>query len=98
MDTRDPIWAQQAIDEATDALRLDPDRAEVRYVLGLTLAGAGRLDEASAELYRALALQPNYEDARRQLGLVFADQGNIDGAIVEFRRAIALRPTVTGPL
>ena len=97
VDTRDPIWAQQAIDEATNALGLDPDRAEVRYVLGLTLAGAGRLDEASAELYRALALQPNYEDARRQLGLVFANQGNIDGAIVEFRRAIALRPTSPAP-
>ena len=62
----------------------------------LTLAGAGQLDEASAELYRALALQPNYEDARRQLGQVLAEQGNIDGAIIEFRRAIALRPDVTG--
>ena len=95
--TRDPIWAQQAIEEATNALRLDPERAEVRYVLGLTLAGGGRLDEASAELHRALALQPNYEDARRQLGLVFATQGNIDGAIIEFRRAIALRPTSPAP-
>ena len=63
----------------------------------MTLAGAGQLDEASAELYRALALQPNYEDARRQLGQVLAEQGNIDGAIIEFRRAIALRPTSPAP-
>ena len=97
LDVRDPIWAQQAIDEATNALALDPNRAEVRYVLGLTLAGAGRLDEASAELYRALALQPNYEDARTQLGQLFATQGNIDAAIIEFRKAIALRPTSPAP-
>jgi serine/threonine-protein kinase len=97
LDVRDPIWAQQAIDEATNALALDPNRAEVRYVLGLTLAGAGRLDEASAELYRALALQPNYEDARTQLGQLFAAQGNIDAAIIEFRKAIALRPTSPAP-
>lgn len=97
LDVRDPIWAQQAIDEATHALSLDPNRAEVRYVLGLTLAGGGRLDDASAELYRALALQPNYEDARTQLGQLFATQGNIDAAIIEFRKAIALRPTSPAP-
>lgn len=91
-ETRDPAWAQRAIDAATSALRLDPDRAEVRYVLALTLAGGGRHDEAIEELNRALAIQPNYEEARRQLGQVLTDKNQIDHAIVEFRRAIALRP------
>lgn len=96
-DTRDPSWAERAIDEATSALRLDPDRAEVRYVLALTLAGGGRLAEAVEELNRALAIRPNYEDARRQLGTVLAEQGSIDMAIAEFRKAIALRPSATAP-
>ncbi|MBY0495353.1 MAG: tetratricopeptide repeat protein [Cyanobacteria bacterium] len=91
-ETRDPVWADRAIESATNALRLDPDRAEVRYVLALTLAGNGRLDEAIEELNRALALQPNYEEARRRLGLLLAEKGQLDSAIVEFRRAIALRP------
>jgi tetratricopeptide (TPR) repeat protein len=91
-ETSEPVWAQHAIDSATNALRLNPDLAEVRFVLAITLAGGGRLDEASEELNRALALQPNYEEARRQLGVVLADKGDIDAAIVEFRRAIALRP------
>jgi tetratricopeptide (TPR) repeat protein len=95
VDTRDPAFAQSAIDEATNALRIDPDRAEVRYVLALTLAGGGRLDEATEELNRALAIQPNFEEARRALGQVLADQGRLDQAIVEFRRAIALRPTTS---
>lgn len=96
-DTRDGLWAQRAVDEATNALRLDPDRAEVRYVLALTLSTSGRLDEAVEELNRALGMQPNYEDARRQLGLVLADQGHVDAAVAEFRKAIALRPNAAGP-
>ena len=93
LDTREQTWAQRAIEEASIALTLDPDRAEVRYALALTLAGGGRLDDAVGELNRALAIRPNYEEAHRQLGVVLADQQQIDAAVVEFRRAIALRPT-----
>lgn len=92
VETRDGEWTRKAIDEGTSALRLAPDRPEVRHTLALTLAGTGRLDEAVDELNRALALQPNYEDARRQLGLVLARQGKVDEAVREFRKAIALRP------
>jgi tetratricopeptide (TPR) repeat protein len=92
VETKDPAWAQQAIDSAANALRLAPESAEVRYVLALTLSGAGRADDAIEELNHALAIQPNFEDAHRQLGLVLAEKGDIDAAIVEFRKAIALRP------
>jgi serine/threonine protein kinase/Tfp pilus assembly protein PilF len=91
-ETKDPAIAQRAIDAATNALRLDSNQAEVRYVLALTLAGAGRLDEAIDELHHSLALQPNYEDARRFLGSVLTDKGDIDAAVVEFHKAISLRP------
>ena len=93
VETKEPSWATQAIDEATNALRLAPDSAEARYVLAVTLNGAGRTKDAIDELNRALAIRPNYEDARRQLGLVLADTGQIDAAIIEFKKAIALRPT-----
>jgi len=92
IDTREEVWAQRAIEATSVALGLDPDRAEVRYALALTLSGGGRLSEAVAELNRALAIRPNYEEARRQLGAVLAEQQQIDAAVVEFRRAIALRP------
>jgi len=97
VDTREPSLAQRAIEEASIALRSDPQRAEVRYVLAVTLAGGGRLNEAIEELNHALALQPNYEDARRRLGEVLAQQGQIDAAISEFRKAIALRPESAAP-
>lgn len=97
IETRDPAWAQRAIEEAANALRLDPDRAEVRYVMALALSTSGRLTEAREELNRALAIQPNFEDARRQLGEVLADQGQIDAAVAEFQKAIALRPNAAAP-
>jgi tetratricopeptide (TPR) repeat protein/TolB-like protein len=97
IETRDPAWAQRAIEEAANALRIDPDRAEVRYVMGLTLSTTGRLTEATEELNHALAIQPNFEDARRQLGEVLADQGQIDAAVAEFQKAIALRPNAAAP-
>ena len=92
-DTRDPAWAERAVGAATNALRIEPDRPEVRYVLALTLAGAGRRDDAIEELNRAIALRPNYDDARRRLGQVLAEDGRVDDGVAELKKAIALRPT-----
>lgn len=92
VDTRDPSWAQKATEAGLTALRLDPNRAEVRYTLAVTLAGGGRLDEAIEELHRALAMQPNYDDARRQLGQLLGRQGRVDEAVAEYRKALALTP------
>lgn len=90
--TRDQTDVDRAIDAGTSALRLDGDRAEVRYALAITLAGSGKRAEAIEELQRALALRPNYDDARRQLGRVLEQQGKIEESAAEFRKAIALRP------
>ena len=94
--TNDPAFAQSAIAAGTEALRLGPDRAQVRYSLAVTLENSGRLEEAIEELQHTLALQQNHDDARRRLGQVLARQGRIDEAIVEFDKAIALRPRYWG--
>jgi tetratricopeptide (TPR) repeat protein len=91
-DARDPADARAAIDAGTAALRLDPNRAEVRFALAVTLEGTGQLDAAIEEAQRALALRPTYEDARLQLARVLAQQNRIDEAIAEYRRVIDLRP------
>jgi tetratricopeptide (TPR) repeat protein/negative regulator of sigma E activity len=96
VETREPEAPAQAIEAGTTALRLDPNRASVRYTLAVSLAGSGRLDDAVDELQRALALQPTYDDARRELGNVLARKGKLDEAIAEYRRAIALRPDYWG--
>jgi serine/threonine-protein kinase len=97
IDTREPSTAQDAIAAGTTALRLDPDRPEVRHVLAITLAGTGQLDAAVQELHQALALRPNFEDARIQLGRVLARQQKIDEAIAEFRKVTDVRPSYAAP-
>lgn len=95
-ETRDPSWVQRSTEAGTTALRLDPDRPEVRLALAIALSGSGKRDEAVDELRKALAIRPTYDDARRQLGSVLALQGKIDEAIDEFQKAIALRPNFWG--
>lgn len=96
LETKDPAIANSALDAGVTALRIDPNRANVRYSLALSLAGNGRLTEAVEELQHALRLQPNYDDARRELGSVLARQGKTDEAVAELRKAIALRPSFWG--
>ncbi len=96
-DARRPEDAQAAIDANTAALRLDPNRAEVRNALSIILAGTGQLDAATEEVHRALALRPNFEDARIQLGRVLARQGRTDEAINEFKKVSEQRPNSVAP-
>lgn len=52
-----------------EALRLDPEHAQARRLLGTALAAAGRLDEAAAawEAWLALSDRPAAEERRRAL-------------------------------
>ena len=95
-ETREPSWVVRSTEAGMTALRLDPDRPEVRLTLAITLAGSGKQDEAVDELRKALAARPTYDDARRQLGQILARQGKIDEAVEEFDHAIALRPNFWG--
>ena len=96
-DARSPADAQAAIEANNAAVTLDPNRAEVRNALAITLAGTGKLDAAIEELHRALALRPTFEDARIQLGRVLARQGKTDEAIAEFKKVSDQRPNYAAP-
>jgi tetratricopeptide (TPR) repeat protein len=96
-DARSPADAQAAIEANNAAVKLDPNRAEVRSALAMTLAGTGKPDAAIEELHRALALRPTFEDARIQLGRVLARQGKTDEAIAEFKKVSDQRPNYAAP-
>jgi tetratricopeptide (TPR) repeat protein/tRNA A-37 threonylcarbamoyl transferase component Bud32 len=97
LDSREAELARAALEAGTTALRLDPNRAEVRYTLAVTLAGTGQQNAAIEELQRALVLRPRFEDARIQLGLVLARQGRIEEAIAEFKKVTDARPNYARP-
>ncbi len=70
------LW-YQAIDEAREAVRLEPDSSVARLVLAGALSGAGRFDEALetlAESARRGRDSPNTHDLRYDLAFVTGDQ------------------------
>ncbi|MBZ5495212.1 MAG: tetratricopeptide repeat protein [Acidobacteriia bacterium] len=82
-------WAQESSNEA---LRLDPDRAEIRCTLAHILQQTGRTAEAVDELNKAIASQPDSDEAHSLLGKVFLSQGKGNQAIREYQMAIDIRP------
>lgn len=92
------IWLQQhgRADEAValfeQALRLEPDDAEIHGNLGIALAALGRRAEARAHLERAVALAPASAEAQNNLGNARAQEGALDEAAAHYRRAVELDP------
>ena len=90
--THDLAWAIKARDSVTEALRLAPDDAKVRYSLAVVARATGRTDEAIDELRRAIAIQPASPEVHDLLGQLLASRGRVDEGIAEIRKAIALHP------
>ena len=59
----------EAMDYYQQALRLDPNSAEVHNDLGLLLVQQGNLQEARLHFEEALKLRPDYSSARQNLEL-----------------------------
>ncbi|HEX7190185.1 MAG TPA: tetratricopeptide repeat protein, partial [Thermoanaerobaculia bacterium] len=82
-------------DEAVELLRkaakLDPDRVETQYNLGLHLAARGDRDEAAKAFERAIAGRPNFVAAWIHLG----DLREGKDAIAAYERALEIDPGST---
>ncbi|HYV57107.1 MAG TPA: tetratricopeptide repeat protein [Candidatus Nitrosopolaris sp.] len=73
-----------------------PGNARGHFNLGNSLMGAGRIDEAIAELQRAVELQPNFPDARLSLGNAFMIKGDVEQAVAEYERTLRIDPRHAG--
>jgi Flp pilus assembly protein TadD len=89
----------QAIPHLREVLRLTPDDAKARATLAEalnerahTLAGGGRLKDATADFRELVALRPSDSDACTNLGVALAMQGDLEESKVLFERAIQLNP------
>lgn len=82
----------RALELALEALRLDPDSAQVQWALGYVYLYRNQFDEAVGALERAIALSPSYADAYAMLALVRNNQGRGEEAIQLIERGIALNP------
>lgn len=82
----------RALELALEAVRLDPDSAQVHWAMGYVYLYRNQFDEAVGALERAIALSPSYADAYGLLALVRNGQGRGEEAIQLIERGIALNP------
>jgi tetratricopeptide (TPR) repeat protein len=79
---------EQAITDYTDALRLDPQAAEVCYGRGLAYYHQGAFTQAITDYASALQLKPGYALASNGRGLAYVAQGEREQAIADFTGAL----------
>ena len=90
--TNDTGLMASAVEEVSEALRIDADQPEVRLALAGVYRSTGRNGAAVDELRRVLAKQPTNDDAHRELGNLLAREGQPNEALAELQRAVDLRP------
>jgi len=82
----------KAIALALEALRSDPENAEIRFLLARAYAYTGRWDEAEAILGRLLAEHPADADLIVFKARLLCWRKDLDGAEKTFRRALEVQP------
>ncbi len=81
-----------AIQEYTEARKLNPGYAQWAANLGVVLARVGKTSEARKQFEDALAIDPHHKDAHHNLGLLLAGEGKYDEAIAHFEASLAKDP------
>jgi len=99
----DPVTAEtlqgkfsEASVDLSDAVRLDPNNAPVRYMLAEALAAQGRLDDSLGYYSEAVKLEPKLDKSPRLhdlLGMNYAQVGRFREAILSAQKALNLART-----
>ncbi len=81
---------QDALDEYTRALELNPKNPQAHHAMALLLQHAfARFDEAERHFGRALDLEPTFTEAKVNLGNLHLQKGAYDRAIKLYEEALA---------
>ncbi len=82
----------EAINELTKAIELDPQLAEAYRQRGIAYRWSKRPGSAVVDYTAAIKLQPNWAEAYRNRGNAFRMNGDYEKAIADFNKAIKLKP------
>ena len=75
-----------------ELLALQPNNAQIRHPLGVTLAQQGRTDEALEMIGAAAKARPDDTEILLDYGLVLSQSGRFDNALQTVNHALTLRP------
>ncbi|MCA9907957.1 MAG: tetratricopeptide repeat protein [Anaerolineae bacterium] len=86
-----------AIEDYTQAIRLNPKFADAYINRGAVHHDKGDLNGALADFDEAIHLDPKYAIAYNNRGTVRKDKGDLDGAIADYNEALRLNPNYANP-
>ena len=89
---REQARLDDAIAALRQAMKLDPDNADLHRELGITFLLAKEWKRARVEMIEAIRHDQNDADAHNGLGYALEKLGDIQGAVKEYRIATHLEP------
>jgi len=87
---------EQAIEDFSKAIALNPNLAEAYSNRGLTYAELNKHERAIEDYDRAIALNTNFAEAYNNRGNAYAELNKYERAIEDYDRAIELKPALAG--
>jgi len=83
---------QEAIENYTKALDIDPDSANANYNMAMTLRSQGKFDRALDYYRRAMELSPDNAEVYYNIGVTLSMKQEYDDATAHYLKAIAIKP------
>jgi len=83
---------EQAINEFTRAIEINPGYADIYNKRGLSYYNQEKYDQALRDYNKAIEINPRYTDAFNNRGIVYYQQEQYDQAISNYTKAIEINP------
>jgi len=87
----------RAIETASEAIRLTPDRAAAWNARGFLYASQGSMGQAREDFAKAAQLNPTNATYQRNIGVAYLESGNADLALEALNQALRLEPQSAYP-
>jgi tetratricopeptide (TPR) repeat protein len=82
----------KAIVYLSNAIKLQPNDAEIYYNRGVAFANLGQYQTAIKDYNQTISLNPAYSEAFYNRGTIYSEIGQYQRAIEDFNQAISLQP------
>lgn len=82
----------QQVDRLREAIKRNPNHADLHYRLGLLLRNRGQVEDAVASFQQAVQINPAYMKAMIKLGLALSELDRIEEAVEVLKQAVDVRP------
>jgi len=91
-------WLGKIIETCENALKIEPNLVEAKFIIGMVYYHQKRFNEAIEVYKKVIEIKKDFYLAYRWLGIAYDIVGNFDSAIKNYRIAASLKPYSEEPL